>query len=428
MTSSKEKENNFNFYLINNYINQNDIKNNKNNSNLSNYHFGKLQNIIKSDDYDSNINFSQCYFIKSRKCNILKTIDLPGSYTSRYNTEANNKKLLNSCLKQYNKIKVNLKTDTNKFRANYSPKFSHNKKDNIRNKTNSLNKEYNNISNSVRKKNSGIKNIIINNDNNINLLSNRSVKKDNSNKNINSNTNIKSANNKIDYKKYIKNELKTNTNNKIALDQSGSIINQNLKNFSLKSRYTKKIPRKDSENSSKTKNINAAKDIKEHILNNINNNIIYRNSDIYNKKKVINCCTTKNPNKDYKFKELFPIEEGNKIFDIKCHFNTKRLKNKILLMNEVYLTNKCNSPKEAKEFYSFNDSGNSSAYHSVSNIINSRKNKKDNKMKQNFSNIYNRKKNLIIKTDNNISGEKGSSPQFNDKKIKYIYKSKLSLY
>ena len=428
LTSSKEKENNFNFYLINNYINQNDIKNNKNNSNLSNYHFGKLQNIIKSDDYDSNINFSQCYFIKSRKCNILKTIDLPGSYTSRYNTEANNKKLLNSCLKQYNKIKVNLKTDTNKFRANYSPKFSHNKKDNIRNKTNSLNKEYNNISNSVRKKNSGIKNIIINNDNNINLLSNRSVKKDNSNKNINSNTNIKSANNKIDYKKYIKNELKTNTNNKIALDQSGSIINQNLKNFSLKSRYTKKIPRKDSENSSKTKNINAAKDIKEHILNNINNNIIYRNSDIYNKKKVINCCTTKNPNKDYKFKELFPIEEGNKIFDIKCHFNTKRLKNKILLMNEVYLTNKCNSPKEAKEFYSFNDSGNSSVYHSVSNIINSRKNKKDNKMKQNFSNIYNRKKNLIIKTDNNISGEKGSSPQFNDKKIKYIYKSKLSLY
>jgi hypothetical protein len=196
----------------------------------------------------------------------------------------------------------------------------------------------------------------------------------------------------------------------------------------MKSKYIKQIPRKDSSNSSKAKNINAVKDIKEHILNNINNNIIYRNNDIYNKKKVINCCTTKNPNKDYKFKELFPIDEGNKIFDIKCHFNTKRLKNKILLMNECYLTNKCNSPKEVKEFYSFNDSGNSSAYHSVSNIINNKKDKKDNKIKQNFSNIYNRKKNLIIKTDNNISGEKGGSPQFTDKKIKYIYKSKLSLY
>jgi hypothetical protein len=301
----------------------------------------------------------------------------------------------------------------------------------MRNKTNSLNKEYNNISNSVKKKNSGIKNIIINSDNNCNLLSNTSVKKDNSNKNIISNTNIKSVNNKIDYKKYIRNESKPSTNNKIAFNQSGNIINQNLKNISMKSKYTKKIPRKDSTNSSKIKNINAAKDIKEHILNNINNNnqnIIYRNNDIYNKKKVINCCTTKNPNKNYRFKELFPIEEGNKIFDIKCHFNTKRLKNKILLMNEGYLTNKCNSPKEAKEFYSFNDSGNSSVYHSVSNIINNRKDKKDNKIKQNFSNIYNRKKNLIIKTDNNISGEKGGSPQFTDKKIKYIYKSKLSLY
>jgi hypothetical protein len=356
---------------------------------------------------------------------------LPGSYTSRYNTEANNKKLHNSSIKQYNKIKVNLKTDTNKFRANYSPKFSHNKKDNMNNKANSLNKEYNNLSNSVKKKNSGIKNIIINSENNCNLLSNTSVKKDNSNKNIISNTNIKSVNNKIDYKKYIKNESKPSINNKIAFNQSGNLINQNLKNISMKSKYTKKIPRKDSTNSSKIKNINAAKDIKEHILNNINNNnqnIIYRNNDIYNKKKVINCCTTKNPNKNYRFKELFPIEEGNKIFDIKCHFNTKRLKNKILLMNEGYLTNKCNSPKEAKEFYSFNDSGNSSVYHSVSNIINNRKDKKDNKIKQNFSNIYNRKKNLIIKTDNNISGEKGGSPQFTDKKIKYIYKSKLSLY
>ena len=423
LTSSKEKENNFNFYLINNYINQNEIKNNKNNGNLSNYHFGKMQNIMKTEDCDSNINFSQYYFIKSRKCNILKTIDLPGSYTSRYNTEAN-KKLHNSSIKQYNKIKVNLKTDTNKFRSNYSPKFSHNKKENMRIKTNSLNKEYNNISNSVRKKNSSIKlkNIIINNDNNNNLLSNTTVKKDNSNKNISSNINFKSANVKIDYKKYIKNESKPCINNKIAINQSGNII---------KSKYTKKIPRKDSTNSSKVKNINAMKDMKENILNNINNNnqnIIYRNNDIYNKKKVINCCTTKNPNKNYKFKELFPIEEGNKIFDIKCHFNTKRLKNKILLMNEGYLTNKCGSPRETKEFYSFNDSGNSSVYHSVSNIINNKKDKKDNIMKQNFSNIYNRKKNLIIKTDNNISGEKGGSPQFTDKKIKYIYKSKLSLY
>jgi len=432
LTSSKEKENNFNFYLINNYINQNDIKNNKNSSNLSNYHFGKVPNIMKSDDCDSNINFSQYYFIKSRKCNILKTIDLPGAYTSRYNTDANNKKLHNSSIKQYNKIKVNLKTDSNKFRSNYSPKFSHNKKENMRIKTNSLNKDINNISNSVRKKNSNIKlkNIIIN-DNNSNLLSNTSVKKDNSNKNINSNTNTKSANNKIDYKKYIKNDSKPNINNKIAFNQNENMISQNLKNISMKSKYTKKLPRKDSANSSKVKNVNAAKDIKEHILNNINNNnqnIIYRNNDIYNKKKVINCCTTKNPNKNYKFKELFPIEEGNKIFDIKCHFNTKRLKNKILLMNEGYLTNKCNSPKEVKEFYSFNDSGSSSVYHSVSNIINIRRDKKDYKMKQNFSNIYNRKKNLIIKTDNNISGEKGGSPQFTDKKIKYIYKSKLSLY
>ena len=422
LTSSKEKENNFNFYLINNYINQNEIKNNKNSSNLSNYHFGKVQNIMKPDDCDSNINFSQYYFIKSRKCNILKTIDLPGSYTSRYNTEANIKKLHNSSIKQYNKIKVNLKTDSNKFRTNYSPKFSHNKKDNIRIKTNSLNKDFNNISNSVRKKNSSIKikNIIINSDNNSNILSNTSVKKDNSNKNINSNTNIKSTSSKIDYKKYIKNESKPITNNKITFNQSGNIISQNLKNISMKSKYTKKIPRKDSTNSSKVKNSNAAKDLKEHILSNINNNqnIIYRNNDIYNKKKVINCCTTKNHNKNYKFKELFPIEEGNKIFDIKCHFNTKRLKNKILLLNEGYLTNKCNSPKEAKEFYSFNDSGNSSVYHSVSNIINNKKVKKDNKMKQNFSNIYNRKKNLIIKTDNNLSGEKGGSPQFTDKKIK----------
>ena len=48
----------------------------------------------------------------------------------------------NLSIKHYNKIKINLKTDTNKFRANYSLKFSHNKKDNMRNKENSLNKEY----------------------------------------------------------------------------------------------------------------------------------------------------------------------------------------------------------------------------------------------------------------------------------------------
>ena len=77
----------------------------------------------------------------------------------------------------------------------------------------------------------------------------------------------------------------------------------------MKSKYIKK-PRKDSTNSSRIKNINAAKDIKEHILNTINNNnqnIIYRNNDIYNKKKVI-----------------IYIEEGNKIFYINFYFNKMR--------------------------------------------------------------------------------------------------------
>ena len=51
---------------------------------------------------------------------------------------------------------------------------------------------------------------------------------------------------------------------------------------------------------------------------------------------------------------------------------------------------------------------------------------KKNKIKQNFSCI-NRKKNLIIKTEMNSSGEKTVSHQSTDKTIKYIYKSKLSL-
>ena len=42
--------------------------------------------------------------------------------------------------------------------------------------------------------------------------------------------------------------------------------------------------------------------------------------------------------------------------------------------------------------------------------------------------MHNRKKNLIIKAEQNSSAEKTNSPQSIDKKIKYIYKSKLSLY
>ena len=162
--------------------------------------------------------------------------------------------------------------------------------------------------------------------------------------------------------------------------------------------------------------------IKENIFSYNNPNIIYRN-DIYNKKKIINNSTQKNNYKDFKYKELFPIEEDDNIFDIKCHFNTKKLKNKLLILNEGNANNKCNSPKE---FYSFHESGLNSAYHSDISII--KKNKKDNKMKQNFSNIYNRKKNLIIKTEQNSSIEKNNSPVTSEKKIKYIYKSKLSLY
>ena len=94
------------------------------------------------------------------------------------------------------------------------------------------------------------------------------------------------------------------------------------------------------------------------------------------------------------------------------------------MLNEGYFNkyNKSNSPKEC---YSFNDSGFNSAYHSDISIINK---KHHPKIKPNFSNIYNRKKNLLIKTDQNYSFENYNSPQSNEKTIKYIYKSKLSLY
>ena len=163
------------------------------------------------------------------------------------------------------------------------------------------------------------------------------------------------------------------------------------------------------------------------ISNNNSNNIIINrninNNDIYNKKKI-KTTNQKNNFKNYIFKELFPIEE-NDLFDIKCHFNSKKLKNKILLLNEGCISNcKIHSPREC---YSFNDSGLSPISYSEANIIN-KTNPKESTMKQNFSNIYNRKKNLIIKTEQDSSGDKTISPQSTDKKIKYIYKSKLSLY
>ena len=77
--------------------------------------------------------------------------------------------------------------------------------------------------------------------------------------------------------------------------------------------------------------------------------------------------------------------------------------------------------------YSFNDNGFFS-YHSGTNIINNKKYAKENKMKQNLSNIYHRKKNLLIKTEQNSSMERTHSPQSTDNKVKYIYNSKLSLY
>ena len=452
LSSSKQKENNFNFYLINNYINQNESKSLKNNLNLNSYNFGKISNSTKNEDSpDSNINFSQYYLVKTRKYNMLKTIDLPGTYSSRYNTEINNKKIqdLNGSLKPYNKIKVNLKTESNKLSEANSPKFNKNKTNSILNNKNSLEKNINMSNNysytnkSSRKKNSILKASDIKVNNNIKedkkLINSFSVKKDNLissiSKNININQNTKNSyknNSKIQYQLYYLNETKPNSNNKLSSNIYENILNTNLKNICLKPKgiwlknYTKKITRRNSSNSTKFKN-NII--LKGNTSNNFNNNSLNKNNvqfnrnDIYNKKKITNNSTQKNNVKNYIFKELFSIEEDDKISDIKCHFNTKRIKNKILLLNELYLSNKCSSPKE---FYSFNDSGLSS-YHSDANIYDNQKNFSE-KIKQNFSNMYNRKKNLIIKTEQNSSTEKTNSPQSTDKKIKYIYKSKLSLY
>ena len=450
-SSSKQKENNFNFYLINNYINQNDSKNIKNNSNLNCYNLGKLSNSTKNEDSpDSNINLSQYNQIKTRKYNVLKTIDLPSSYSSRYNTEINNKKILNlnGTLKPYNKIKVNLKTESSKLSEVNSPIFNKNKNNIILNNKNSLEKNkiiINNnsyVNKSNRKNNSilkanDIKNIntnIINEEKK--LINSFSVKKDNSLSNISkiinsSNINKIDKNNcKIQYHIYYLNETKPSSKNRL-ISNYGNIQNSNLKNICLKPKgiwlknYTKKITKRNSSNSAKGKNNiifkgNTSNNFNSNIIN--KNNVKFNRNNIYNKKKIINNSTQKNNYKNYIYKELFSIEEDEKISDIKCHFNTKRVKNKILLLNENYLSNKCNSPND---FYSFNDSG-LSPYHSDANIYDYKKNLNE-KTRQKFSNMYNRKKNLIIKTEQNSSAEKTNSPQSIDKKIKYIYKSKLCL-
>jgi hypothetical protein len=318
LTLSKGKENNFNFYLIKNYINQNEIKNNKSIPNINNNNFGKVQNIKNSVGCAPNFNFNQYYLSKFRKFNILKTIDLTEAYSLRYNTEVRNKNIHKSFIKQYNKI--NLKEENNKYKANYSQKISNNKKINIIIKSNSLSKDCNNnISNIGRKKNKiiKIKNIIINKDSQYNLLSNHSNKKDNSNKNINTILKCKSKKNKIDYKAI--NESKYNSY-KIPSNQSERIINKNSKYYNTKSKYSKILPRINSKNLPKRKNKINIKEVKQKILNNNNNqNIIYKN-DICNKKKLINSYTTKNIHN--KFKELFPIEEVNKTFDSKYHTKT----------------------------------------------------------------------------------------------------------
>ena len=446
LSSSKQKENNFNFYLINNYINQNEIKNNKNINNANSYNFAKMPNSTKNDDSsDSNINFSQYYFIKSRKYNILKTIDLPGSYTSRYNTEMNNKKLqnINGTLKPYNKIRVNLKTDNNKINENISPKYSDCKSNNImKNKTlsNNSNTNFTNNSNNIINKSNEKRNCTLKNEikKNIieeakNLINSFSVKKEKtSNTNSFCNSNSKINNTKIQYQFCYSNDRKINNASKSPSNQYGNILNLNLKNSCLKpngiwlKNHTKKIIEESlPKDSSKIKNNYMTKE--KSISNNNSNNIIINrninNNDIYNKKKI-KTTNQKNNFKNYIFKELFPIEE-NDLFDIKCHFNSKKLKNKILLLNEGCISNcKIHSPREC---YSFNDSGLSPISYSEANIIN-KTNPKESTMKQNFSNIYNRKKNLIIKTEQDSSGDKTISPQSTDKKIKYIYKSKLSLY
>ena len=367
---------------------------------------------------------------------MLKTIDLPGSYSSRYNTEINNKKIqnLNSSIKPYNKIKVNLKTDNNKLSETNSPKYYKNKTNNIIIKRASLGKNENIIVNnsytnkSGKKKNNSIIKLTDNKNNNIiieekKMVNSFSVKKENLISNISKNNN-----NKIQYQLYYLNETKPSSNNKLSSNASnniGILINSNLKNICLKPKgiwlknHTKEVNRRNSSNSAKAKNNIMAK---ENTSSNTNHkNILKLNrNDIYNKKKI----NTNSNHKNYIFKELFSIEEKNKIFDIKCHFNKRRLKNKILLLNEGYLSNKYSSPKE---FNSFNENMFHSIYHSDVNIIDN-KDVKEKKLRQNFSNIYNRKKNLLLKTEQNSSVEKTNSPQSTDKKIKYIYKSKLSLY
>ena len=453
--SSKQKENNFNIYLINNYINQNDSKNVNNNSISNNYNMGKLAKSPKNDNLtESKMNYNQYCMLKAHKYNnILKTIDLPGSYSSRYNnTESNNKKILNSNgnINPYNKIKVNLKTDNNKLSENISPKYGNTKIDKLINLKNSLGKNnvLNNINNYTNKNGNKKINIKGNDKNQVvgddkALINCLSIKKDNSNSkeskimnsyshaNINPNYN---NNNKVKYQLYYLNE--PNSNDKISSNTHGNAMNTNLKNNCLKPKeiYLKNntnniIPRRNSTNSNKGKNNNM---VKENITHNINNNMIIKNigninkNDIYNKKKITNNSTQKSNFKKYIFKELFPIEEDNNILNIKCHINTKSLKNKILFANEGIISNKNNKCNSPKEFYSFNDSGAlNSVCHSDLSIIN---NKKNLKMKQNFSNIYNRKKNLKIKTDQNSSCDQTNSPQSTDKNIKYIYKSKLSLY
>ena len=366
---------------------------------------------------------------------------------------------LNANLKPYNKIRVNLKTDNNaninntninntnnKINENNSPKYFDSKTNNVIKKPIlAKNINYNNSNNNINKSNEK-KNCILKineikknifNEVEQKLINSFSVKREKENEtfiNSYSDSNSKSSNNKIQYQIYYSNEGKSNNSNTSPSSQYGNILNSNIKNICLKpngiwlKNRTKKLSKnKSSNNPSKGKNLTKEKATYINNKNNNNKNIINRNinkSDIYNKKKIINNSTQRNNFKNYIFKELFPIEE-NDIFDIKCHFNTKQLKNKILLLNEGCISNnKCNSPKEC---YSFNDSALSPICHSDLNIIN-KTNMSEDKIKQNFSNIYNKKKNLIIKTDQNLSGEKMISPQSTDKKIKYIYKSKLSLY
>ena len=439
--SSKDKENNFSFYLINNYINSNNMKNNKN-IKINGYNFRKMINSARNDDStDSNVNFSQYYFIKTQKYNMLKTIDIPGLYSPRYNTEANNNKKMeniNCNSKPFNKIKVNLKIDNNnKLSVTNSPKYY---KNNSINKKNSLEKNNNN---SYINKNGKKKNVImkVNEIKNKNINENKKIvncfsfKKDhiipnyskNTNTNTNANANSKN-NNKIQYQIYNLRESKPSSNNKRATNLYGNILNSNVKNICLKPKgieidnYAKKITGRNLSNSIISKNnTNSINNSKKNVINK-NIDKINRN-DIYNRKKIDNNSTKKNNLKNFIYKELFSIDEDKKITDVKCYFNERQLKNNILLLKESYSPNMCYSPKE----YSFNGNG-PCIYQSQLNILNNKNNLKERKIKQNFSNVYQKKKNLMIKTDYNSSLEKTYSPQSTGNKIKYIYKSKLSLY